>query len=129
MKPKAIPSLFGLLSKDPTVSGDLYLTFATKYSPITACAALNLAGATHFNAHNVTYFYTLNTASATIFSANHATYFSTLSLAGAACVNILYAIYFSDLNVASKVPKIIATRYLELSDEVPKNLAIGCLST
>ena len=36
MKPKAIPSLFGLLSKDLTVLGDFYLTVATKYNAITA---------------------------------------------------------------------------------------------
>jgi hypothetical protein len=45
LKSEAIPGLFGLLSKDPTISGGLYLTIATKYSAITAYIALNLAAA------------------------------------------------------------------------------------
>jgi len=36
--------------------GDLYLTVATKYSTITACITVNLAGATHFNARHTTIF-------------------------------------------------------------------------
>jgi hypothetical protein len=46
LKSEDIPSLFGLLSKDPTISRGFYLTVATKYSAITAYLALNLATAT-----------------------------------------------------------------------------------
>jgi hypothetical protein len=51
LKSEAIPSLFSLLSKDPTISGGLYLTVADKCGAITAYIALNLAtaAAAYFN--------------------------------------------------------------------------------
>jgi len=45
LKSETIPSLCGLLSKDPKISGGLYLTVATKCGAITVYIALNLAAA------------------------------------------------------------------------------------